>query len=293
MHILITGAWQDARQHIEEIEKMGHEVCFLQYEKDNFPCEYEWVEGVICNGLFLHHPIERLTHLRYIQLTSAGYDRVPMDYVKAHGIEIYNAKGVYSIPMAEFAVAGVLSLYKKLAVFREQQKNHEWIKHRDLMELNGKMVCIVGCGDVGQECEKRFAVFGCKIVEVHRDMKNLEAIKTADVVVVTIALTESARHLIKPSEMKDGAVLVNISRGTVVDQSNLIETLLSGKISAVLDVFEEEPLPADSPLWGMENVIVTPHNSFAGNGNAERLSALIIGNIRRCLNEDTGYFTEE
>lgn len=266
MNILITGAWQDAQKYLVEIEKMGHEVCFLQYEKDALPCEYEWVEGVICNGLFLHHPIERFTHLRYIQLTSAGYDRIPMDYVSAHGIEIHNAKGVYSIPMAEFAVAGVLSLYKKLAVFREQQKNHEWIKHRDLMELNGKTVCIVGCGDVGQECAKRFAAFGCAIIEIHRDLKGLEAIKTADVVVITIALTEATRHLIKPSEMKDGAVLVNISRGAVVDQSDLVEALLSGKISAVLDVFEEEPLPDDSPLWDMGNVIVTPHNSFVGDG---------------------------
>ena len=73
------------------------------------------MEGVVCNGLFLHHPIERFPNLRFIQLTSAGYDRVPMDIVREKGIEIHNARGVYSVPMAEFAVAGVLSVYKGLA----------------------------------------------------------------------------------------------------------------------------------------------------------------------------------
>ena len=149
MNILITGAWQDAQQHIAEIENMGHEVCFMQYEKDELPYEYGWVEGVICNGLFLYHEIEKFINLKYIQLTSAGYDRVPMDYVKKHGIEAHNAKGVYSIPMAEFAIAGVLELYKQRAFFRENQKVHKWEKHRGLLELYGKKVCIVGCGSVG------------------------------------------------------------------------------------------------------------------------------------------------
>ena len=81
MNLLITGAWPEAKEHIAEIERMGHKVAFLQQEKEQLPCAYEWVEGVICNGLFLHHPISLFTNLRYIQLTSAGYDRVPMGEV--------------------------------------------------------------------------------------------------------------------------------------------------------------------------------------------------------------------
>ena len=114
MNLLITGAWTGAKDYIEQIENEGHAVVFLQYEKDDLPCAYEWVEGVICNGLFLTHSIEKFVNLKYIQLTSAGFDRVPMEYVAEHNIEIHNARGVYSIPMAEFAVAGVLQLYKKL-----------------------------------------------------------------------------------------------------------------------------------------------------------------------------------
>ena len=136
MNLLITGAWTDAKKHIAEIEAMGHQVRFLQQEKDELPCTYEWVEGVICNGLFLHHPISRFINLRYIQLTSAGFDRVPMEEVQRRHIEIHNARGVYSIPMAEFAIAGVLDLYKDMARFREQQKRHEWSKNRSIPTLS-------------------------------------------------------------------------------------------------------------------------------------------------------------
>ena len=86
MNLLITGAWQQASEYIEQIEAMGHRVSFLQYEKDSLDCDYEWVEGVICNGLFLYHSIEKFTNLKYIQLTSAGMDRIPLDYIKEKGM---------------------------------------------------------------------------------------------------------------------------------------------------------------------------------------------------------------
>ena len=141
MNLLITGAWKDAKEYIRKIEADGHKVHFFQFEKDELPCSYEWVEGVICNGLFLTHDIRKFINLRYIQLTSAGFDRVPMDYVKEHNIVINNARGVYSIPMAEFALFGVLELYKKGRKFFENQKQHIWEKQRNLYELFGKKVC--------------------------------------------------------------------------------------------------------------------------------------------------------
>ena len=79
MNLLITGAWQQAKEYIPTIESKGHQVQFLQFERDELPCEYEWVEGIIGNGIFLSHPIEKFVNLQYIQLTSAGFERVPMD----------------------------------------------------------------------------------------------------------------------------------------------------------------------------------------------------------------------
>lgn len=295
MNLLITGAWGKAKAYIGRLERFGHEVRFLQFEKDELPCDYEWVEGVVCNGLFLSHPIERFVNLKYIQLTSAGFDRVPMDYVKENKIEIYNARGVYSIPMAEFAVAGVLELYKKMRFFTEKQQEKKWEKHRGLMELWGKSVAIVGCGSVGTECAKRFKAFGCTIVGVDLfpredncydrmvELRELDReLPGADVVVLTLPLTRETRYMMNSERLgllKASAVLVNIARGAVVDTSALVKRL-DGIGGAVLDVFEEEPLNENSPLWTKENVILTPHNSFVGEGNDERMSKAFLENLR-------------
>ena len=294
MNLLITGAWQSAHENISSLESLGHKVAFMQQEKEKLPCDAEWIEGAVCNGLFLYHKIEEFINLRYIQLTSAGFDRVPMDYVKEHDIEIYNARGVYSIPMAEFAIAGVLQIYKQSRFFCENQRNHKWEKHRGLLELSGNKVCIVGCGSVGTECAKRFRAFGCEIIGIdlfpRKDdfydqmfgLDKLEDVLTnMDVIVLTLPLTDETKHLVDGdmlTHLKNGAVLVNIARGAIIDADALIKSLdrLGG---AVLDVFEEEPLNEDNPLWGMKNVILTPHNSFVGSGNGPRLSKLIIKNL--------------
>lgn len=296
MNILITGAWRDAKDNIEKIENMGHKVAYLQLEKDELPCEYSWVEGIICNGLFLFHPIDKFVNLKYIQLTSAGFDRVPMDFVESHNIEIHNARGVYSIPMAEFAVAGVLQLYKHMNIFADNQKKCLWNKERDLFELFGKTVCILGCGSVGTECAKRFKAFGCTVIgldivtrqdEFFDDiflMSEIDRVLSeSDIIILTLPLTESTYHLIDKDRfdsMKKSAVLINIARGAVADTDALIDALNSHRISgAVLDVFEEEPLNANNPLWKMKNVIVTPHNSFVGENNNQRLVDTIFINL--------------
>ena len=293
MNLLITGAWQDAKANLERIRAMGHSTVFLQQEKDPLPCAADWVEGVICNGLFLHHPIEQFSNLKYIQLTSAGYDRVPMEQIRQRGITIHNARGVYSVPMAEYALGGVLELYKEFSAFRENQKQHLWEKRRNLRELSGKTVCIVGCGSVGSECAGRFAAFGCKVTGVatsRREQPFFDAVEEetaldallaeADVVILTVPLTDKTHHLLNAQRlavMKPGAVLVNISRGPVVDTRALEEKLKQNHLAgAVLDVFEEEPLSPDSPLWDLKNVIITPHNSFVGDGVRGRLATIIL-----------------
>lgn len=297
MKLLITGAWKATEDALEAIRRMGHEIVFQQQEADSLSSAYEDIEGVICNGLFLHHSIERFVNLRYIQLTSAGFDRVPMDYVAAHGIEIHNARGVYSIPMAEHAVAGVLALYRRMSEFREFQKEHRWEKIRELEELNGKTVVILGCGSVGTECARRFLAFGCRTIgvdiavmggndafEAIHPLEKLDSVlPLADILVLTLPLTDSTRHLMNETRlarMNDRTVIVNISRGGVIEQGSLAAELASGRLRAVLDVFEDEPLAEDSPFWGLPNVIITPHISFIGNNNGKRLACVVIGNLK-------------
>lgn len=294
MNVLVTGAFQLNSEELAELETAGHRV--FVHPDERIPVEQpERYEAVVCNGLFLYNPIERFTNLRLIQLTSAGLDRVPLDYIHARGIELHNAAGVYSVPMAEFAVCGILQLYKQSRFFAENQKRHKWEKHRGLLELSGKRACILGCGDVGREIAKRLKAFGCHIIGVNRTVRELpdfdgvlpldkltEAVVACDILVCCIALTLETRGIVCKAvfdRLHPNAIFVNVARGALADEAALTAWLQSGGL-AVLDVFEEEPLPETSPLWDMENVLLTPHNSFVGEGNRERMWQTIKENLK-------------
>lgn len=294
MNILITGAFPLSDKERSELENAGHVLSFQQDERER-TAHPETFDAVVCNGLFQYNPIESFTSLKRIQLTSAGLDRVPLDYIRAHGIELHNAAGVYSIPMAEFAVGGILQLYKGSRSFTDLQQAHQWVKQRNLRELFGKTICIVGTGDVGQEIAKRLKAFGCTVIGVNRTVRKLKdfdallplsELKTAagkaDVLISCLALTVETRGLIGRevfAALPDDAVFVNISRGALTDENALIEWLQTSRsLGAFLDVFENEPLAPDSPLWDMEKVILSPHNSFVGDGNHERLWSCIKEN---------------
>lgn len=181
-----------------------------------------------------------------------------------------------------------------MCYFYKNKVSHKWDKNRNLQELDGKNVAIVGCGSVGTECAKRFRAFGCNIMGV--DIVKIDGnyfnstflidclddlLEIIDVLILTVPLTSETHWLINEYElkkMKSDAIIINISRGGVINTNALIQALdrLGG---AVLDVFEEEPLEVTSPLWTKENVIITPHNSFVGENNEKRLAKLIIDNL--------------
>ena len=293
MNVLVTGAFQLNSVEREQLEDAGHKV-FTHPDERALVEHPERYEAVVCNGLFLYNPIERFTNLRLIQLTSAGLDRVPLDYIRAHGIELHNATGVYSVPMAEFAVCGILPMYKQSRFFAENQTQHKWEKHRGLLELSDKRVCILGCGDVGREIAKRLKAFACRIIGVNRTVRALpdfdevlpldklpDAAAVCDILICCIALTPETRGIVSKEvfdRLPTDAIFVNVARGALADETALTVWLQSGG-RAVLDVFEEEPLPENSPLWDMENVVLTPHNSFVGDGNRARLWEYIIVNL--------------
>lgn len=295
MKVLITGVFSLTPELRQKLESLGLEITFHADERARVE-DPEGFEAAICNGLFLYNDIVRFEKLRFIQLTSAGLDRVPVDYCRGKGIRVENARGVYSAPMAEFALWGVLQLYKQGKFFGENQRAHRWEKHRGLLELAGKTVCILGCGSVGAECAKRFEAFGCRVLGIAtraRAQEHFEAVYSmdslmdvlpqADIVVLTLPLTEQTKHLFSRAAfeaMKPGSVLVNLARGAIVDTAALVEALETKLGGAVLDVFEEEPLGENSPLWDMENVVLTPHNSFVGEGNRQRLIDTVLRNFQ-------------
>ena len=298
MKLLVTGAFNATDEQLDKLSELGYEIMLQRDERGKPECDFSEADAVICNGLFLYHDISEFKSLKVIQLTSAGLDRVPLDEIRKRNIALFNARGVYSVPMAEFALAGVLNLYKHLNSFYDNQKQHLWQKDRQLSELCGKTVAIVGCGSVGTECAKRFKAFDTKIISVdvfnhcnkiYDEFCHISNIGSvlgeADIVILTLPLTDKTRGLFNGemfSLFKDGSVLVNISRGAVVNEADLAAALESGKLSgAVLDVFETEPLDGESPLWDMSNVIIAPHNSFVSGNNGVRLFTLAYDNLKK------------
>lgn len=300
MNLLLTGCFKYTGEQMEALRSLGYTVYFMQQEKEELPLDAAEVDATVCNGLFLSHDIDNFSRLKLIQLTSAGFDRVPVDKIKERGIELYNARGVYSTPMAEWAVFRVLEHYKQGWFFRKEQEEGRWTKHRGLREVAGIKVAVVGAGNVGQEVAKRFQAFGAETTgfDIHTNETEgfdqmaltetlCERVGEFDVVVITAPLLPSTRGLISCkvlSSMKEGAVLVNIARGGLIDEKAMCAVLAERKeLFAALDVFETEPLAEDSPLWNLENVAVSPHNSFVSDGNNARMFAVIYNNLKNYL----------
>ena len=302
MRILLTGAFNYSQEQLQIINDLEIEVSFLQQEKESLPVPASSIDAVVCNGLFLYHKLDEFTSLRYIQLTSAGFDRVPLETIKEKGIIINNARGVYGIPMAEWALGRIIEHYKHFSQFNDNQRNSTWVKDREIKEINGTRVAIVGAGNIGQEVAKRLAAFGASVTgydvflgdrpyfdSVHHVDALLSEVSEYDIVVLTAPLTDETRHMIsKPifEVMKQDAVLVNIARGGLIDTRAMIEVLTERTdLYAALDVFEEEPLTLESPLWSMPNVAVSPHNSFVSDGNNERMFSVIYNNLKSFLDK--------
>ena len=283
------------------LRALGLELRFLPGpETQYYDMDFSDVDAVVCYRFFVHNDIARFPKLKFIQLTSHGTDHMPLDTLRARGITLCDARGTYGAPIAEFALGGVLQLYKSAPLFSRQQADHVWRQHRRLRELGGKAVCIVGTGSVGTECAQRFRAMGCRVTGLCRHpqpkehfdrvgaMTELDAVLAeSDIVILTMPLNDDSRNLFDESRfarMKPGAVLVNVARGPVVNSEALAGALRSGHLSgAVADVFESEPLPADSPLWETENLILTPHNSFGGENNAKRLFQLLYKNTQNWI----------
>lgn len=208
-----------------------------------------------------------LPHLKVIQLLSAGADwilpHVPEDVV------LCDAKGVHDPAVAEWVLATVLAMVRRLDDFVRQQARHSWTTGSS-ETLLGKRVLIVGYGSIGRAVETRLAAFEADVQRVARRPREgvhgvaslTELLPSADIVVLLLPLTPSTRGLVDTgflAAMADGAVLVNASRGQVVDTDALTAEVTSGRLRAALDVVDPEPLPPEHPLWELPGVLLTPH----------------------------------
>ena len=249
--------------------------------------------------------IEVAPNLRWVQGGMAGAGEVAQKAgLQSTDVLVTTAGGVFSGPLAEFAVMAFLQHAKDLDRLRREKDEKVW-NQTTVGTLEGKTLCIIGLGNIGGAVAQRARPFGMRIVGVKRSVREDDAawdyadelytneelrdvLSEADYVVATLPGTPETHHLIDETAIraiKPGAYFVNIGRGSVVEEAALVEALKDGRLSgAALDVFETEPLPEESPLWKMEGVIVSPHSTdMVPEIVNERQTRLFCENLRRYL----------
>ncbi|WP_255191774.1 D-2-hydroxyacid dehydrogenase [Natronobeatus ordinarius] len=239
--------------------------------------------------------LERATSLRWVQALSAGVDQLPLEQLREREIVLTNAAGVHAQPIAEQVLGYLLAFERRLDTAFERKERGVWERFTG-GELAGKTLGIVGLGAIGTRVAEIAAAVGMDVVATKRDPDvDLDAVDRVygpdgltDVlleskyVLLACPLTDETEGLIGREElgvMNDDAVLINVARGPVVDEDALVEALQQRAIrGAALDVFETEPLPADSTLWELSNVIVTPHNAGSSPMLARRTADVFCEN---------------
>ena len=249
---------------------------------------------------------ERAPNVRWIQATSAGIGQLVhrLGYADTMPDTVFTtASGVHAIPLAEFSLMSMLAFRKRLLGTLEDQARHHWERYAGT-DLAGRSLVLVGMGSIGTEVARMARAFGMRTVGVKRTVEGIEAdalhldalhgledlhagIEGVEHMVLAAPHTPETEGLIGERELAllaPGAVVVNVSRGALLDEVALVDALQTGQVAgAALDVFAEEPLPTDSPLWDMPNVIVSPHSASTSDRENGRITDLFCENLRRYL----------
>ena len=254
--------------------------------------DFDWLDPA---GMAARSP-----RLRWVQASSAGIGafmrRTGLDHA---GFAVTTAGGIHGVPLAEFALAGVLHFVKGFPDLRRRQQARNWELYAT-RQLAGQRVLVVGLGGMGRQVAVTFAAMGTEVTGLGRDGRDYDVpgvsrviyredldkeLPGTDVLILCCPLTPQTEGLIGREQialLPPHAVLVNLARGQVVDEDALIRALSTGQLGgACLDVFAKEPLPADSPLWEMDNVLISPHSASTVVEENERLTGLFLDNLAR------------
>jgi phosphoglycerate dehydrogenase-like enzyme len=296
MKVVIVGKFSDRTKHFI-LSKFPHDwkiaiVTSEELHREVNDAEVIIPEHQIIDGALL----DRAKYLKLVQ-TGAGYDNVMIDECTKRGIYVANAAGINALAVAEHVFAYIVCWYKNMIYLDGIMKQGQYGVDYAGSELSGKVIGIVGLGNIGREVACLANAFKMKVLGYHTrsidtnleiqftDLKTL--LRLSDIVTLHIPLNDKTRNMIGRKElelMKEDSFLINTSRGPVVDEAALIEALQSKKIGgAGLDVFETEPLPKDNPLRKLSNVILTPHTAGSPDGLKfhHKRFEFFVENIRR------------
>ncbi len=265
-------------EHIEKIrnaaERSGFSVCFLDAASRNQEALRE-AEVIFGSDPALSRSAP---NLRWICATFAGINQfMAEDAFASPSAVLSNSSGAYGVTISEHIVMSVLMLLRNQLRYNEIARSHEWRRRLPTRSIHGSRVLMLGTGDIGREAAKRIRAFQPRqIIGVSRSGRNPDSLfdqaypassldqllPDTDLLIISLPGTAETFHLIGPRQLKllpDHAILVNVGRGSVIDERALEAGLRSGRLSAALDVFETEPIPQDSPLWSCPRLLITPH----------------------------------
>lgn len=302
MKILCT---QDLKE--EYLEEIKHVVPDAQVVKalDVETQEREIVDSDVLltfGRFFKMDLLYEANNLRWIQSWSAGVDPFTrpeiLKFLIDNEIKLTTTSGIHANVIAEQVIGFMVSFSRQLYRFYEQQKNQQWQKVR-VDQLEGRTLAVIGTGSIGQEIAARGKAFKMRTIGVKRDTSKpveyidelyspdelFTVLRQADYVVVIVPLTDETSQMFGVDEfraMKNTAYFINMARGGVVDEKALISALQNGWIAgAGLDVFEKEPLPADSPLYKLDNVLITPHTAGIFPDYNKKATEVFVDNLKR------------
>ncbi len=239
-------------------------------------------------------------NLGWLHLAHAGTDAPIFGEIYRAGARLSNSSGTAAIPIAQTAIAGLLMLARDFPRWADAQRRHEWEESdpaRMPRDLDEQRLLVLGLGAIGNEIARLGRAIGLHVTGVRRsparEGDHVDELRptselagllpAADWLAIACPLTEETRGLIDRemlARLPDGARVLNVARGPIVDEAALIDELRSGRLGgAYLDVFEEEPLPPDSPLWDLPNVVISPHDSSSSRGNEARTNDLFLRNL--------------
>lgn len=283
---------------VSEITERRPEVDLVYAEDDEEMLTVAPQAEIVVTSRLPDELIEAAAALQWVQALSAGTDFYDYDALEARGVALTSASGVHAKPIGQQILAYLLFFERRLQRAVAQQARREWERYA-ARELGDRTVGVVGVGAIGSQAAEYCQFFGARVLGVKRDPTekpdsvdeiygpgDLSAVlPEADYLVLATPLTDETRGMIDAEALATlpaDAVLVNVGRGEVVVQDALVSALESGHLGgAALDVFEEEPLPEESPLWGREDVLVTPHVAGSTPHYWERAAEIFLDNLDR------------
>ena len=271
--------------------------CVRPKDADDIPSDVNILLGYDAQ-MDMDRYLPQMPHLQWIHTYSAGVEKLLSNEAFSHSdILLTNSRGIHGIPMAEHVLGTMLTSSRRLIEAWENQKVHAWKRLTNPDELFGKTSAIIGLGSIGREVAKHLKNMGMRIVAVKQKTSTEpfvdqlftidhlpEVLSCADYVIVTLPLTPQTKKLFNLKTfdmMKENAFFINVSRGDVIEEADLVEALTTQRIrGASLDVFTTEPLPEDSPLWNVPNLFITPHYSAISPMYLDRSLKIFRNNLQ-------------